>query len=62
MNVKTGLQAGMGEEPSADDEFGAPYMNTWMSCWRCKGKKDQYGNVSQATCGACWPVGEQAPM
>lgn len=73
MKVRTGLLAGMGESvamveaPDLADGMGAdmasgPYINKWLGCWRCKGVKDQYGNVSQARCQMCWPIGAQPPV
>ncbi len=64
MNVKTGLKAGMGEDDQPDGVGfapGKPYINKWMTCLRCKGTKDRYGNVSDGSCQACWPTNMKAP-
>ena len=68
MNVKTGLKAGEGVENTTLDSsakefnFSSPFINKWQTCYRCKGLKDQDGNVSNATCNICWPMGAQAPV
>jgi hypothetical protein len=68
MNVQSGLKAGEGVETAtlgtSDGEalFSSPFINKWQTCYRCKGLKDQYGNVSNATCSMCWPMGAQAPV
>jgi hypothetical protein len=68
MNVKTGLKVGEGVETSALDSSAgeslltSPFINKWQTCYRCKGFKDQYGNVSNASCSMCWPMGAQAPV
>jgi hypothetical protein len=67
MNVKTGLKAGEDVETTMlDSSAGAanlssPFINKWQTCYRCKGLKDQYGDVSNATCNMCWRMGAQAP-
>jgi len=68
MKIKTGLKAGAstdtaGERGAAGESLiTSPFINKWMTCYRCKGIKDQYGNVSNATCKMCWPMGSQAPV
>jgi hypothetical protein len=68
MNVKTGLKVGEGVESTSlelsagESLFSSPFINKWQTCYRCKGLKDQYGNVSNATCNMCWPMGDQAPV
>lgn len=68
MNVKTGLRVGESSETTAADlsseesRLSSPFINKWQTCYRCKGLKDQYGNVSNATCSMCWPMGSQAPV
>lgn len=66
MHIKTGLKSGIANPQDIDlpNPFPqpTPYMNKWLTCWRCKGSKDQYGNVSNARCQACWPMGEMPPV
>jgi hypothetical protein len=68
MNIKTGLKAGEGVENGTLDSsvgeslFSSPFINKWQTCYHCKGLKDQYGNVSNATCNTCWPMGAQSPV
>jgi hypothetical protein len=68
MNVKTGLKAGEGLDTATlassagAANLSSPFINKWLTCFRCKGLKDQYGNVSNATCNMCWPMGAQAPV
>jgi len=68
MIVKTGLKAGEDFGTTSSDSttgnvlLSSPFINKWHTCYRCKGLKDQYGNVSNATCSLCWPVGAQAPV
>jgi hypothetical protein len=68
MNVKTGLKVGEGIENATSDLssgeafISSPFINKWQTCYRCKGLKDQYGNVSNATCSMCWPMDTQAPV
>jgi hypothetical protein len=68
MIVKTGLKAGEDFGTTSSDSttgnvlLSSPFINKWHTCYRCKGLKDQYGNISNATCSMCWPVGAQAPV
>jgi len=68
MKITTGLKAGedVGTEKldssAGESNLSSPFINKWQTCYRCKGYKDQYGNVSNATCGICWPMGAQAPI
>jgi hypothetical protein len=68
MIVKTGLKAGEDFGTTSSDSItgnvllSSPFIKKWYTCYRCKGLKDQYGNVSNATCSMCWPVGAQAPV
>jgi hypothetical protein len=68
MNVKTGLKAGESADTATEESaaggslVSSPFINKWQTCYRCKGLKDQYGNVSNATCSMCWPMGSQAPV
>lgn len=66
MYVRTNLKAGENAYELAaapeEDALAGPYMNKWRTCYRCKGKKDQYGNVSDATCQMCWPMNAQPPV
>ena len=68
MKIKTGLKAGEGVETvkldlsAGESHLTSPFINKWLTCYRCKGYKDQYGNVSNATCSICWPMGAQAPV
>jgi hypothetical protein len=71
MLIRTGLKAGADPEPiypigdnvymTEPEETSTPYMNKWLSCYRCKGTRDTYGNVSKARCEACWPMGAKSP-
>jgi hypothetical protein len=68
MIVKTGLKAGEDLETTTHDPtpgnalLSLPFINKWHTCYRCKGIKDQYGSVSNATCSMCWPTGARAPV
>ena len=68
MNVKTGLKVGENFETATHDSTSGDvlmpslFINKWYTCYRCKGLKDQYGNVSNATCSMCWPMDAQAPV
>jgi hypothetical protein len=70
MIIRTGLKAGLGAVPEDAQmavsqnsrNTSAPYINNWMTCYRCSGKKDSYGNVSKGTCQACWPIGSPSPV
>jgi hypothetical protein len=68
MFVKTGLKSGENVEsatvgsPGGESILSSPFINKWQTCYKCKGLKDQYGNVSNATCNVCWPMGSQAPV
>jgi len=68
MLIKTGLRSGelagaaVTDAPTNLFSLSSPFINKWQTCYRCKGLKDQYGNVSNATCGMCWPMGSPAPI
>jgi hypothetical protein len=62
MKAITGLRSGESIDSAAEyDPFGItdlafPFTNKWQTCYRCKGLKDQLGNVSNATCSMCRPI------
>jgi hypothetical protein len=65
MNVRTHLKSGADLGPvqgRPQPQPSQPYINKWDACWRCKGKKDQYGNLSNASCNLCWPPNRQPPV
>lgn len=64
MNVRTAICSGQGEDSNDQPQVygSAPYINKWLTCTSCKGKKDEYGNVGNGSCYACWPMGMKAPI
>ena len=73
MQVKSAIRAGQYQSESAYPDSGPDagqdasslghhYMTKWMGGYHCHGKKDQYGNVSNATCRYIWPANAQPPV
>ena len=66
MLVRTNLKAGESAAnlAAAPDQaaLAGQNMNKWRTCYHCRGKKDQYGNMSEATCQMCWPMSAQPPV
>ena len=69
MKIKTEIRAGQSypmdssqDAGSDSSNIGRHYMTKWRAGYHCHGKKDQYGNVSNATCRYIWPLHAQPPV
>jgi len=69
MQIKTAIKAGQSlpvdspQDAGADtSSVGKHYMIKWMGGYHCHGRRDQNGNLSNATCQYIWPIHAQPPV